>query len=109
MLLSDLKKHVAYCLTFGYNAFKRPLTLPQGSLQPFFHIDVKIMENKPMSCLRPHSEDKRKLVHLSDLKKHVAYCLTFGFNVFKMSLTLPQGSLQQFFHIDVKIMQNKLL
>ena len=23
-----------------------PLTLPQGALQPCFHIDVKIMENK---------------------------------------------------------------
>ena len=52
MPLSDLKKHVAFCLTFGFNAFKMPLTLPQGSLQPFFHIDVKIMENKLLSCLR---------------------------------------------------------
>ena len=52
MHLSDLRKHVACCLTFGFNAFKMPLTLPQGSLQPFFHIDVKIMENKLLSCLR---------------------------------------------------------
>ena len=52
MHLSDLKKHVACCLTFGFNAFKMRLTLPQGSLQPFFHIDVKIMENKLLSCLR---------------------------------------------------------
>ena len=44
MHLSDLKKPVARCLTFGFNAFKMPLTLPQGLLQPFFHIDVKIME-----------------------------------------------------------------
>ena len=50
--LMDLKKHVASCLTFGFNAFKMPLTLPQGALQPFFHIDVKKMENKPLSCLR---------------------------------------------------------
>ena len=42
--LSDLKKHVACCLTFGFNAFKMPLILPQGGLQPFFNIDVKIME-----------------------------------------------------------------
>ena len=46
------KKHVACCLTFEFNAFKMPLTLPQVSLQPFFHIDVKIMENKLLSCLR---------------------------------------------------------
>ena len=52
MHLSDLKKHVACCLTFGFNAFKMPLILPQLSLQPFFHIDVKIMENKLLSCLR---------------------------------------------------------
>ena len=37
---------------FVFNAFKMPLTLPQGSLQPFLHIDVKIMENKLLSCLR---------------------------------------------------------
>ena len=53
--------------------------------------------------------DKRKHVHLSDLKKHFACCLTFGFNAFIMPLTLPQGSLQPFFHIDVKIMEIKLL
>ena len=52
MRLSELKKHVACCLTFGFNAFKMPLTLPQGSLQIFFHIDVKIVENKLLSCLR---------------------------------------------------------
>ena len=52
MHLSDLKKHVACCLTFEFNAFKLPLTLLQGSLQPFFYIDVKIMENKLLSCLR---------------------------------------------------------
>ena len=52
MHLSDLKKHVSCCLTFGFIAFKMPLTLPQGSLQPFFHIDVKIIENKLLSCLR---------------------------------------------------------
>ena len=46
MHLSDLKKHVACCPTFGFNALKMPLTLPQGALQPCFHIDVKIMENK---------------------------------------------------------------
>ena len=50
MHLSDLKKHVACCLTFRFNAFKMSLTLPQGSRQPFFHIDVKIMENKLLSC-----------------------------------------------------------
>ena len=50
--LSDLKKHVACCLTFGFNAFKMPLTLPYGALQNFFYKDVKIMENKLMSCLR---------------------------------------------------------
>ena len=44
------KKHVACCLTFGFNALKMPLTLPQGALQPFFHIEVKIMENKLVSC-----------------------------------------------------------
>ena len=48
-------------------------------------------------------------MHLSDLKKHVACCLPFGFNAFKMNLTLPQGSLQPFFYIEVKIMENKLL
>ena len=52
MHLSDLKKYVACFLTFEFNAFKMPLKLPQGSLKPFFHIDVKIMENKLMSCLR---------------------------------------------------------
>ena len=52
MHLSDLKKHVAFCLTFGFNAFEMPLILLQGSVQPFFHIDVKIMENKLLSCLR---------------------------------------------------------
>ena len=52
MQLSNLKKHVACCLTFGFNAFKMPLTLLQGSLQPFFHIGVKIMENKLLSCLK---------------------------------------------------------
>ena len=52
MDLSDLKKHVACCLTFGFNAFKMLLTFPQGLLQPLFQIDVKIMENKPLSCLR---------------------------------------------------------
>ena len=46
------KKHVACCLTFGFNALKMPLTLPQGTLQPFFHIEVKIMENKLVSCLK---------------------------------------------------------
>ena len=46
------KKHVACFLTFGFNAIKMPLTLTQGSLQPFFYIDVKIMENKLLSCLR---------------------------------------------------------
>ena len=50
--LSDLKKHVAYFVTFGFNAFNMPLTLPQGALQPFFHINVKIMEDKLLSCLR---------------------------------------------------------
>ena len=50
--LSDLKKHFACCLTFGFNAFIMPMILPQRSLQPFFHIDVKIMENKLLSCLR---------------------------------------------------------
>ena len=52
MHISDLKKLVACCLTFGFNAFKMPLTLPQGLLQPFFHIDVKIMENKLLSYLK---------------------------------------------------------
>ena len=52
MQLSNLKKHVDCCLTFGFNAFKMPLTLLQGSLQPFFHIGVKIMENKLLSCLK---------------------------------------------------------
>ena len=52
--LSDLKKHVACCLTFGSNAFKMPLTLPQRLLKPFFHIDVKIMENKLPLCLRTY-------------------------------------------------------
>ena len=52
MQLSDLKKHVDCCLTFEFNAFKLPLTLLQGSLLPFFHIDVKIMLNKLLSCLR---------------------------------------------------------
>ena len=46
------KNLFACCLTFGFNAFKMPQTLPQGSLQHFFHIDVKIMENKLLSCLR---------------------------------------------------------
>ena len=52
--LVNSKKNVACCLTFGFNAFKMPLTLPQGSLKHFFHIDVKIMENKVPSCLRTH-------------------------------------------------------
>ena len=52
MHLSDLKKYVACCLTFGFNAFNMPLTFPQGSLQLFFNIDVKIMENRLLSCLR---------------------------------------------------------
>ena len=52
MHLSDLKKHVACCVTFGFNAFKMPLTLPQGLVKHFFHIDVKIMENKLLSCLK---------------------------------------------------------
>ena len=34
--LVRLKKHVACCLIFELNAFKMPLTLPKGSLQPFF-------------------------------------------------------------------------
>ena len=106
--LSDLKKHVACCLTFGFNACKMSLTLPQGAPQPFFYIDLKIMENKLLSCLRTR-EEKQKHVHLSDLKKHVACCLTFGFNACKMSLTLPQGAPQPFFYIDLKIMENKLL
>ena len=50
--LGNLKKHVACCLTFEFNAFKMPLILSQGLLQPLFHIDVKIMENKLLSCLR---------------------------------------------------------
>ena len=45
-------KNMLLCLIFGFNEFKMPLTLPQWSLKPFFHIDVKIMENKFLSCLR---------------------------------------------------------
>ena len=44
------------------------------------------------------SEDKRKHVHLNDLKKHVACCLTFGFNAFKMQLTLPRVDAALFPH-----------
>ena len=50
--ISDLIEYVACCPTFGFNAFKMLLTLPQGALQPFLHIEVKIMENKLPSCLR---------------------------------------------------------
>ena len=53
-------------LNFAFNAFKMPLTLPKGGLQPIFHIDalskgglqpivhidVKIMENKLLPYLR---------------------------------------------------------
>ena len=45
-------KNMLLVVDFGFNAFKMPLILPQGSLQPFYHIDVKIMENKLLSCLR---------------------------------------------------------
>ena len=52
--LSDLTKHVAFYLNFGFNASKMPLTLLQEALQPVFHIDVKTMENKLLSCSRTH-------------------------------------------------------
>ena len=47
MCTFDLNEHVACCLTCIQNAPD-----PQVLLQPFFHIDVKIMENKLLSCLR---------------------------------------------------------
>ena len=51
--LSKLKKHVACCLNFAFNAFKMPLILSKGGgVQPIFHIDVKIMENKLLPYLR---------------------------------------------------------